>query len=105
MMPSMRRPVEPTRMGAPVARGPRGRLPASQRVDDRHRLLEAADPVIEGIAERVILGLVPPRAEAEDDTTPADVVDRLGHLGDETRVAETGAGHQRPDLDALRGAG
>ena len=108
-------------MGAPVGRGPRGRLtasrawknspskstcsPAQQRLDDRHRLLEAADPVIEGIAERVVLRLVPPCAETEDDPTPADVVDRLGHLGDETRIAEPGAGHQRPDLDALRGAG
>ena len=71
--------------GRPGGRGPRGRLTASrawknslevdvfatqQRLDDRHRLLEAADPVIEGIAERVVLRLVPPSAETEDDPTP-----------------------------------
>src|SRR5215204_918140 len=65
-----------------------------ERVDDRHRLLEATDPPIEGKTERVVLWLVPACAQSEDDTTPADVVDRLGHLGDQTRIAETGAGYQ-----------
>ena len=37
---------------------------AQQTGDDRHRLLEAADAVIEGIAEGVVFRLVPAGADA-----------------------------------------
>jgi hypothetical protein len=62
---------------------------------------EPAHPVIEGESKRVVLRLVPPRAEPEDQPAAADLVDRVRHLGDQRRIAKTGAGHQGSDLDPV----
>jgi hypothetical protein len=76
-----------------------------QRVDDANRILEARDAVVEWQTELVELRLVPSRAEPEDEASPADVVDRLGHLRDHAGVAEAGAGDERADGDVRHARG
>ena len=71
-----------------------------QGPDDLHRLLEAADAVVEREAERVVLRSVPARPEAQDETPGADLVQGDGHLGQQRRVPEAGA--QDPGADATR---
>ena len=107
-MRSIRWPLVPTRIGVPP--GPRtaravdsqssawkyapskSTVPSrSSGCDDLDRLLEAADAVVEGVAEGVVLRFVPAGAEAEDEAAAADLVDRLGHLGHQARVAEADA--------------
>ena len=66
---------------------------------DLHALVEAADPVIERIAERVELRLMPAAAQAEDQPATADLVELRGHLGHERRVAEWQGQDERADLD------
>ena len=72
---SIRGPFEPIISGGPSGRGPRGRSSqsrawyqrpsksigalAQERPDDRERLLEAVDPMVEREAEGAELGLVP----------------------------------------------
>jgi hypothetical protein len=41
---------------------------------------------------------VPTGAESEDEAATADLVDRFRHFRDQTGIAESGAGNQRPDL-------
>ena len=72
---------------------------AQEARDDRERLLEAIDAVVEGKAEGAVLRLVPARAETEDQPAAADLVDGVGHLGQQGRVAETGADDQGAELD------
>ena len=72
---------------------------AKQRPDDRERLLEAVDAVVEREAEGAKLGLVPAGAEPEHEATAADLVDRGGLLGQQRRVVEVRARHERPELD------
>ena len=43
-----------------------------------------------------------PGAEAEDEPAAADLVDRVGALGEHRRVVERGAGDERPELDPAR---
>ena len=69
--------------------------------DDRHRLLKTVDPVIEREAEGRVLRLVPTGAEPKDQTTAADLVDGISHLGKVGRVAEAGAEDERPDFGAV----
>ena len=69
------------------------------------RLLEAADAVVEGVAEGAVLRLVPAGAEAQDQPAAADLVDRVGHLRQQRRVAEAGADDERADLDPLGDGG
>ena len=117
-MRSIRGPFEPIISGGPLGRGPRGsssavarlveapvevdRAVLQQRPDDRERLLEPVDAMVERDAERPELGLVPAGAEAEDQPAAADLVDRRGLLGEDGGVVERRAGDQRPELDAAR---
>ena len=57
--------------------------------------------MVEGIAEGMVLRLVPAGAEPEDQPAAGDLLDRVRHLGQQGRVAETGATDQRADLDPL----
>src|SRR5207249_11309732 len=49
-------------------------------MDNRERLFKAAYAMIEWVAERPILRLVPPGAQAKDQPSVTDLVDRVGHL-------------------------
>jgi hypothetical protein len=73
---------------------------AQQSVDDPQCLLEPTDEVVEGIAERSILALVISGAQAEDQPSPADLIESVRHLGQQGRVAEASANDKRPELDA-----
>ncbi|MFN8539565.1 MAG: hypothetical protein U0232_19055 [Thermomicrobiales bacterium] len=72
---------------------------AQQRGDDLDRLLEPADPMIERVAEHGVLGLPVARAEAEDEAPIGDLVQRIGHLGEQGGEAEEGGDDQRPEHD------
>ena len=78
---------------------------AQERADDRERLLEAVDAVVVRVAVGAELGLVPARAEAEDEPAATQLVDRGGLLGEQRRVVEVGAGDERPELDPRRRGG
>ena len=43
---------------------------AQQSVDDLERLCKAANPLIEAIAERLVLWVMPPRPQAKDQPPP-----------------------------------
>jgi hypothetical protein len=77
---------------------------AQERGDDRERFLEAIDAVVEREAEGVEFDLVPARAQAEHEAATTDLIDRRRLLGQQCRVVEAGAGHERTDLHA-RGRG
>ena len=79
----------------------RHRLAAQQRDDDPERLLEPVDAVVLREPERVVLRVVPPGPEAEDQPTAAHLVGGRGHLGDERRAPEARAQDERADLDAF----
>ena len=70
--------------------------------DDPERVLEAIESFFEREAVARELGLVPARAETQDEPTSADLVERLGHLGKEGRVPERRAQDVRSELDAGR---
>src|SRR5690349_23469326 len=76
------------------------RLPSSTLFP--YTTLFRSDAVVEGESESVVLRFVPAGAEGKAETTGADLVQRVGHFGDEGRVAETDAEHPGPDLDARR---
>ena len=73
--------------------------------DDRQRLLEPARPVVEGVAERGVLRLVPAGAEAQDQASVRHLVQRRRHLGQERRRPEARPQHDRAQLHALRDRG
>ena len=75
------------------------RAVAEQAADDREGLLEPVDSMIERNPERPELRLVPAGAEAQDQPSARDLVDRVGALGEDGRVVERGAGDERPQLD------
>jgi hypothetical protein len=56
--------------------------------------------VIELETERVELGLVPPCADAKDEASAADRIERVGAPGDEPGVAERRAQDERTELHA-----
>src|SRR5258706_1976710 len=78
---------------------------AEQRPDDRERLLEPRDAMVEGEAERGELGLVPARAQAEDQPSPADLVHGRSELGEHGRRMERRRRHERAEPDAGRARG
>ncbi len=102
-------------MGGPSGRGPRGRNSqsralvigafeidasrAQQAMDDGDRLGKAADAMVERVAKGDVLRLVPTGAETENEAPTGDLVDGIGDLRQQGRVAERGAAHQRADLD------
>ena len=73
---------------------------AQQPVDDLQCLLEPAYEVVEGIAERSILALVISGAQAEDQPSPADLIESVRHLGQQGWVADARANDKRPELAA-----
>ena len=77
---------------------------ANQGTDDRERLLEPGDAVVEGEAERGVLALVPSGAEAEHEAPAGDPVDGRGHLGQHRRRVEARRRDERSELHA-RGHG
>src|SRR5262249_48877373 len=77
-------------------------LAVKHACDNRQRLLKAAGEMIKRIAERGIFGLIPASAQTKDEAATADLVHRVGDLGQQRRLAETRSGHQRRDLHTLR---
>ena len=77
-------------------------LAADERQDDRNRLFEPADAVVERVAECRVLGLVPPGAEPEDQPPVRDLVDRRRHLRRDRGRPEPGAQDDRAKLGTLR---
>ncbi len=76
-----------------------------QGPDDRERLLEAVDAMVEREAECPELGLVPARTEAHDQPPARDLVHGRGHLGQHRRGVERGRRDERPEPDPRRGRG
>ena len=54
------------------------------------------------VAERLVLGVVPARAETQHEAAAADRVGRDRHFGEEPRIPIRGARDQLADLDAFR---
>src|SRR5208282_5951614 len=94
--PGAGRPARQSEWEAPRTRAARGQLtiprlivltveidgaPAEQSIDDLQRLLEAAHTMVERETKGAILRLVIAGAEAEDQSSVADLLDRVGHLG------------------------
>jgi ATPase subunit of ABC transporter with duplicated ATPase domains len=71
------------------------------RYEDLHGLFETARAMIEGHAERLVLRLVPARADAQDQAPVAHLVEGGGHLRQDRRIAEGIAEHQGADLHPL----
>jgi hypothetical protein len=67
-------------------------------MQDLQRLLEAADPVIKRVSESVELGLVPARANTQDQPAAGDLLDGVRDLGQECRIAERRADDECPQL-------
>jgi hypothetical protein len=84
-----------------VAAVERDVLAGEQSADDRERLLEPRDEVVERQPERAELHLVPAAAEAEDEPTAGELVRRGRHAREQARWVERGAGDERAELDAL----
>ena len=78
---------------------------ADERRDDRERLLEPPDAVVERVAERVEFGLVPAAPDTQDEPSAADVIERGRHLGQQRGVAEGRAHDDRPELHPAGGLG
>ena len=76
---------------------------AEKRPDDREGLLEAIDPVVERVPVGTELGFVPAGAEAEDEATAAQLIDRRGLLREKGGVVEVRAGDEWAELDPRRG--
>ncbi|HXJ28121.1 MAG TPA: hypothetical protein VNH17_20560, partial [Streptosporangiaceae bacterium] len=61
-------------------------MPVPQhRYEDLHGLLETARAMIEGHTERLVLRLVPARADAQDQAPVAHLVEGGGHLRQDRR--------------------
>ena len=107
----------PTINGGPSARGLRGHdiailrfvissreidMPLTQQwLEDLQGFFEAVHAMIEGHPERLILRLVPSRADTQDQTPVTHLVDGRRHFRQDRRIAEGIARHQRADLHAL----
>ncbi len=76
-------------------------LTADERHDDPERVLEPAHPVIEGETERVVLGLVPAAAQAQDEPAAGHLVRGRGHLGEQPGIPERGRQDERSELDLV----
>ena len=74
---------------------------AQQRTDDPERLLEPVAAVVEGHPQARELGGMPAGAEAQDQPAVADLIERVGLLGDERRVAIAHAQHEGAQLHPM----
>jgi len=89
-----------------VATAEGDRFAAQQRNDDLESFLQAADAVVGRVAERLILGVVPPCAQTENEpAAAADRVSRDRHLREQSGIPIRGARDQLADLDACRRRG
>jgi hypothetical protein len=61
---------------------------AQQSVDDGERFGEALEAVVERKPEIDVLDLIPTRAQADNQPAIGNLVDGVGHLGEEGRVAK-----------------
>src|SRR5581483_1705724 len=96
------RRVEHGAVAAVVATVERERLTARRQQTAAHldRLRETREPVTrarEVDADRVVVGLVPARAETDVDATAADPVERRERLREDRRRAQHLAHHERPE--------
>ena len=100
-------PPPPIRIGILPRTG--GGLSSPRRVvDHRQRLaegLQARDRRAELVAVLGVVALEPARAQPEDQPAAGDVIDGARHVGEQVRVAVGVAGHERAEVDALRGLG
>ena len=77
-------------------------MPLTQQwLEDLQCFFEPVDSMIEGQPERLILQLVPSRADTQDQTSVAYLINRRRHFRQDRRIAEGIASHQRTDLHAL----
>src|SRR5262245_13334690 len=82
--------------------GHRNAVPVEQPAEDRERLLETSETVVDGEAEGLVFGIVPSGSDAQDLPTGADLVQRGGHLRQQSGMTEARAHHERPELHAVR---
>ena len=68
-------------------------------MNNRHGLVKTGNPVVKRVAKCAELRLMPAGAETEDQSAAADLVDRVGHLGEQSRITESGAGDKHAELD------
>ena len=61
--------------------------------------------MVEGVTEGPELRFVIPGTQAQDQPAAANLVHRIGHLGQQGRVAEGGTAHQSAEFDPLRDCG
>ena len=73
----------------------RRRPPAQHLGDDPEPVLEPPELIVERDAVAPELRLVPAGTEAQDHATAADLIERLGHLGQHCRVPERGGEEAR----------
>ena len=72
-----------------------------QWTQDLQGFFEAVHAMIEGQPERLVLRLVPARADPQDQASTAHLVEGRRHFRQDGRMAEGIAQHQRADLHAL----
>ena len=72
---------------------------SKQRSNDLQSLFEAANPVIVGIPERMVLGLVPAGTDTEYQTPVTHFIQGNCHLGEQRRVSKAVASDKRTELD------
>src|SRR5579863_2439042 len=65
---------------------------AQERHDDLQCFLETPGQVIERIAKSLVLRLMPARAEAQDEASTADLIERISHFRQQRGFAKRGAG-------------
>ena len=69
-------------------------------MNNRHGLVETGKPGGQtGSQMRNSASCQP--APIQNDSSTADLVDRVGHLGEQSRITESGAGDKRAELDPL----
>ena len=57
------------------------------------------------VAVLLVIALIPPAADAEDEAAVGDMVERAGHVGEQVGVAVAVRGDEAADLDPLRDLG
>src|SRR5690625_3441243 len=82
----------------PGGRRVEGRPPAADAGQRLRQVTQAGAGGAELVPVLAVVALVPACADAEDQSSAADVVDRAGHVGEQVGVAVAVAGDQRADL-------
>ena len=76
-------------------------LAMQERLDDLQRFFQSIHASLEVVTEGVKLRLMSAGAHTQDQPAAADLVQGVRHFGEQCRVAEGCAEHERPQLDAL----